>query len=80
MAGAVPASMVFDNESAPGRLVFGAIMVLIYAVGFLCLVQDLTTGDPLSGMGGPLLSVALLAAFGSTWLGMVPALRRGPEE
>jgi Tfp pilus assembly protein PilF len=80
MAGAVPASMVFENESKPGRLVFGAIMAFIYFVGVACLVQGIATGDPLSGLGGSLIGIGLLAAFGSTWLGMVPALRRGAEE
>lgn len=76
MAGAVPASLVFDNESRIGRLVFGALAALIYAAGIAALVQDLTTGNPMSGIAAVLVGLGALAAVGSTWLGMVPALRR----
>lgn len=80
MAGAVPASMVFVNDSKLGRLVFGALACLVYAAGIVILVQGQLGMAPLDGLGGRLFGLGILGAIGSTWLAMVPGLRSGAEE
>jgi tetratricopeptide (TPR) repeat protein len=80
MAGAIPASMVFVNDSMRGRLVFGGLACLVYAAGASVMIEELSGGAVLAGWGARLLPLGFLAAIGSTWLGMVPGLRRGSEE
>ena len=78
--GAIPAAMVFENDSREGRLLFGGCMLFVYLTGGVCLVQDLRTGDPFAAPAGVMVGVAVLAAALSTWLSMVPRLHRGREE
>lgn len=72
---AIPGGMFWNNESKAGRWVFGGLMALVYgcSIGLFGLV--FATGQ-IGETGGSLLSSAVLASFGSTWLAMVPALRR----
>ncbi|WP_308987759.1 hypothetical protein [Roseibacillus persicicus] len=73
---AIPGGMFWDNEAKLGRLVFGGLMGLVYFCGFGLFGIAATTGK--SGeTAGSMITVALFAAFGSTWLAMVSALRRG---
>lgn len=80
MAGAIPASMVFVNDSRPGRLVFAGLALVVYGAGLVVMVEELFASAWFSGWSGGLLGLGILAAVGSTWLGMVPALRSGAEE
>lgn len=73
--GAVPAALVFTNESNKGRLLFGAFMLMIYGTGVLCLVQGLGGGDPLAEPAMALVLYSLLAAVLTSWLSGVSALR-----
>lgn len=76
---AIPGGMFWNNESKIGRLVFGGIMALVYACGIGLFAHVLTTGK-IGDTGGSLISTGIFAAFGSTWLSMVPALRRQKGE
>lgn len=76
MAGAIPASMVFVNDSKQGRLVFGALALVVYGAGAMITARGMLGLESMPG----LLTVGLLAAVGGTWLGMVPGLRSGAEE
>lgn len=78
--GAIPGSMVFDNDSRPGRLVFGSFLAFIYLAGATSLAQDLRVGDPFAAPAETMIGLGLLLAVGSSWLAMVPSLRQGTEE
>ncbi len=78
----VPAALAFDNDSRPGRLVFGAIVGYAY-LATLAVFAIEALRFPANGVhhASVLLgSIALLAAVACTWLGNVPRLRRGIEE
>jgi Flp pilus assembly protein TadD len=82
VASTVPAALAFDNESRTGRLVFGGIVGYIYlatlAVFALEALRFPANGiHALSALAG---GIALIAAVACTWLGNVPALRRGAED
>ncbi|OYV05336.1 MAG: hypothetical protein CFE26_12115 [Verrucomicrobiales bacterium VVV1] len=85
MIAAIPATMVFTNETTLGRMVFGACMLAILSLGtFVALDLANHPGQQIGkGGSGPAMSFAVLIALGTTWLSMVPALRKGkadPEE
>ena len=71
----VPGRMFWDNDSKSGRLVFGLLMGMVY-LGGLGLFVRLLSGSGFSGVDSSLLTMALLAGVGSTWLAMIPGLRR----
>ena len=75
---AVPGGMFWNNESKSGRWVFGGIMTFVYACAVALFAMVGTTGEV--GEAGRLIPFAMLGAFGSTWLSMVPLLRRMKEE
>lgn len=66
------------NESKAGSVIFGAIAVLVVFCGLLAMGHPGVPGvddgyfDP---TGSGFLSFAAVGVFGTTWLGMVPALR-----
>lgn len=79
MVAAIPASMVFTNEVRLGQIVFGGCAALILFLGGSAALdlaahpgRELKDADAAAGM----LGFAFLIAMGSTWLSMVPALRR----
>ncbi len=78
VCGAVPAALTFGNESTRGRRIFGALLALIYLIGFgVGLVEILRypAADGFSGRSEQLITLGILAAAACTWLGNVPALR-----
>jgi hypothetical protein len=79
MVAAIPASMVFTNEARLGQIVFGACAAAVLLLGGGAAFQlashpgvRLKDADAAAGM----LGFAFLIAMGSTWLSLVPALRR----
>jgi len=82
MITAIPASMVFTNESGKGRMVFGACMVAVLALGSY-VAWDLATHpkqDLGEGRSGFAFFLVVLIAMGTTWLSMVPSLRQAKPE
>lgn len=73
--GAVPAALVFTNESKQGRLLFGAFLLLIYSTGVFCLVQGIGGGNPLAEPADSMALYSLFAVVLTSWLGNVSALR-----
>ncbi len=82
MVTTLPASMVFTNPSPIGRVIFAGISITILALGVVA------TGDVMAhpgreifeGKAGELVPLLILLPVGSTWLGLIPALRhRKPD-
>jgi tetratricopeptide (TPR) repeat protein len=82
MIAAIPATMVFTNESATGRLVFGACMLAVLGLGgFVAFDLMENPGQKLGqGRSGSAMFFAVLIAMATTWLGMVPSLRQGKPD
>lgn len=82
MMAAIPASLVFTNSSGKGRMVFGACMLAVLGLGgFVAFDQALHPGQELGeGKSGSAFLLTLLITMGSTWLSMVPSLRRAKPE
>ena len=80
MVAAVPGAMFWLNDSPKGRLLFGGVCAFVYLTGILCLVQDLTIGDPLRTPASGMVALSVLAAALCTWLSMVPSLHNGPND
>lgn len=82
MVAAIPASMLFTNESVKGRFVFGACMAAVLILGGI-VTSDMALNPGLDlgeGKSGPAFSLMLVIAMITTWLGMVPSLRRANPE
>lgn len=78
MVTTLPISMVFTNPSRAGQVVFGLISFCILTLGVVMTVDVAAHPNREileDGAGACFGFIALLAA-GSTWLGMIPALRR----
>ena len=74
----LPASMVFTNPSLVGRVAFGGISATILLLGMI-MIGDVMTHpgrEVFNGKTGELTSTLILLAVGSTWLGLIPALRQ----
>ena len=73
--GALPWSRVFLNNSKEGRMIFGSLGALVYALGFIAIILYLRNGhyDPFLS---PLIIGAIAIGVGSTWLSMVPQLSK----
>ena len=82
MVAAIPASLVFTNASTKGRVVFGTCMTAVLALGaFVALDMAANpTIDLGEGKSGPAFGFMVLIAMGSTWLAMVPSLRKAKPE
>ena len=72
---AFPMSLVFTNRSKLGRFLFGAAGTAIYLNGFASVALLFTSqgGDWAANIFG----ITILLALLTTWIGSVPALRRG---
>jgi tetratricopeptide (TPR) repeat protein len=82
MIAAIPASMVFTNGSVKGRLVFGACMAAVLILGSIVAIDmaanpNIDLGE---GKSSPAFGFMVLIAMGSTWLAMVPSLRKAKPE
>ncbi len=82
MVAAIPASLVFTNASVTGRVVFGLCMTAILALGAFVAMDHAANPSVELGKGnsGTAFSFMVLIAMGSTWLSMVPALRKAKVE
>ncbi|RYD20085.1 MAG: tetratricopeptide repeat protein [Verrucomicrobiaceae bacterium] len=78
MATTLPASMVFTNPSTLGRAVFGLISagMLIAGTAMALDVAAHPGREIFQGTAGALFPLVALLGAGSTWLGMIPKLRR----
>ena len=79
MAAAVPGSLVCDNPSVKGRIVFGLIAVTILACGAMICLHGFrkAAGEPvLNDTTGPLLTLGVVAVAVTTWIGGIPTLRQ----
>ncbi len=76
---ALPATMVLTNPSKVGRVVFGGIFVAVLVLGVV-LAVDLgrhAGRGIFEGTAGSCAVLILLLVAGSSWLGMIDALRKG---
>jgi tetratricopeptide (TPR) repeat protein len=79
MVTALPASMIFTNPSRIGQVVFSLIALAVLFMGAV-MVYDVAVHPGrriLDGTAGSLYGIVLLLGLGSTWLAMIPALRKG---
>ncbi|WP_367874588.1 hypothetical protein [Luteolibacter sp. Populi] len=77
LAAAIPFSMVFTNESLPGRFVFLGIGLAVLGLGFFGASQFFHSHESFmhpSTMSA--ISLAAILAVACTWLAAIPALRR----
>jgi tetratricopeptide (TPR) repeat protein len=78
MGAAIPGSMVFDNPSVKGRIVFGLITATVLVCGMLVFVSTLgksVSDKLLDPQAGPPFMIGVLAITGTTWLGGISSLR-----
>ncbi len=77
MITALPVSMVFTNPSRIGSIVFGVVSVSLLVMGAMMALDVAAHPQRVifEGKAGSLVFPAVLLAAGSTWLGMIPALR-----
>lgn len=78
MGAAVPASLVFENPSVKGRVVFGLVAATVIACGAMVCILSLGSapGEPLiNGQTGSYFTVAILGVAVTTWIGGIRSLR-----
>lgn len=83
MGAAVPGSMVFDNPSTKGRMLFGAITATVLVCGTLvCLhTYGKAPGEKLlDAHSGPPFSLGVIAIMLTTWIGGIHSLRHAPPK
>lgn len=82
MVAAIPATLIFTNESIMGRFLFGAAALAIIGLGAHVALDVAAHANQKLGMGesASSLSFAILIAFGTTWLSMVPSLHKRKNE
>jgi tetratricopeptide (TPR) repeat protein len=74
MVAAIPSTLIFTNESIIGRFLFGACTLAILGLGAHA---ALNVASQKAGIGeSASISYAILIAFGTTWLSMVPSLHQ----
>jgi hypothetical protein len=72
----IPFSLVFRNIRTKGQLLFGGIALFDIAAGAFALSQGALIATLFDGPAGPLVTIAILATFLSTWISAVPSLVR----
>jgi tetratricopeptide (TPR) repeat protein len=79
MVAAIPATLVFTNPSILGRAIFGCAMVAILGLGTMVVLDQAAhpTQKVGSGESGAMMGAAIMIALATTWVSMVPALRKG---
>jgi tetratricopeptide (TPR) repeat protein len=78
MITALPASMVFTNSSRIGQAVFGLISTAVIVIGAV-MALDIAAHpgrEMFEGTAATCFSGVILLGVGSTWIGMIPALRK----
>jgi tetratricopeptide (TPR) repeat protein len=78
MVAAIPASLIFTNEAIMGRFVFATCSLAILGLGAHVAIDLAGHANQKVGMGesASSLGYAILIAFGTTWLSMVPSLHK----
>jgi Tfp pilus assembly protein PilF len=78
MVAAIPSTLIFTNESLVGQFVFAACALAILGLGGHAVLDLANHADQKLGMGASASSLgcAILIAFGTTWLSLVPALHK----
>lgn len=78
MVSAIPVTLIFTNQSILGRFIFGACTLAILGLGAHVAVDLSSNATQKVGMGDSAasLNIAIVIAFGTTWLSMVPSLHR----
>ena len=78
MIAVIPSTLIFTNESIPGRFIFGMCVLAILGLGAHVALSVATHSDQKGAMAesAASLSYAILIAFGTTWLSMVPSLHK----
>jgi tetratricopeptide (TPR) repeat protein len=78
MVASLPATMVFTNPSKLGQVVFGLAAIGVILLGGVAVVDLLRNPDRfvMEGAAGLAISMAAIIALGTTWLAMIPALRK----
>lgn len=78
MVTTLPASMVFTNPSRSGQTLFGVISVALLILGVV-MALDISAHpgrEIFEGTAGSCFGLVALLGAGSTWLGMIPSLRK----
>jgi len=78
MVATIPATLIFTNESILGRFVFSANTLAILGLGahVAHIVASHTNQKIGFDESAPSIGYAILIAFGTTWLSMVPSLHK----
>lgn len=78
MVAAIPSTLIFTNESIVGQFVFAACALAIFGLGGHAVLDLANHADQKLGMGASASSLgcAILIAFGTSWLSLVPALHK----
>lgn len=78
MVATIPVTLIFTNKSILGRFIFGANTLAILGLGAHVAIDVATHANQKIGIGesAPSLGFAILIAFGTTWLSMVPSLHK----
>jgi tetratricopeptide (TPR) repeat protein len=81
MLAAIPTSMFFTNASKLGRVVFGVAAALVYVTGIpgVIAVANIPAATLLSH-GAGVIGLPMLITFATTWIAMIPALRKAPAD
>ena len=78
-ASTIPASLTFTNEQPNGQKLFGAIWIGMLAIGlYVCVSETIRGATRFVDFSHPtqtLISIAIIAAVLTTWIGNVPSLR-----
>ena len=79
VAASVPGSLVCDNPSVKGRIVFGVTALTILGCGAVICVHGFSkaAGEPLlNETTGPMFTLGMMALAVTTWIGGIPSLRQ----
>ncbi len=79
MGAAVPASLVFENPSLKGRVVFGLVAATVIVCGTMVCVLSLDSAPGekmINEQTANYFTVALLGVVVTTWIGSIPSLRQ----
>jgi len=78
MGAAIPASLIFGEVSPTGCRLFTAITLGVITCSILAQFQVATPDSDkvFNDSGSSLMSIVLLGIIGTTWLGMIPSLRK----
>ncbi|MBK1827265.1 tetratricopeptide repeat protein [Haloferula rosea] len=78
MGAAIPASLIFGEVSALGQKIFIAVTLAVVTCAIASQFQLAPPGSDsvFNATGGKLMTFVILAVVGTSWLGMIPSLRK----